>query len=287
MRDLEKKEEKKGQGAGNSVRKGEKNVGAARLVVLGAVCGDMIGSCYEFHTTKDVGFELFTRWSRCTDDSVCTVAVADAILQDLPFDVALRYWCLKYPRAGYGGSFRRWIVTSALGPYNSWGNGSAMRVSPAGAWAHSLDDALRLAWESAEVTHNHPEGIKGAQAVAAAIFLALTGHSKQEIKEEIVRRFGYDLDRRYEDIQPDYSFDVSCQGSVPEAIICFLKSEDYESAVRLAVAMGGDADTMGAIAGSIAAAYYGRIPEHILREALPRIPKDMMGVIEEFNARIG
>lgn len=263
-----------------------KNVEAARLVVLGAVCGDTIGSWFEFNPIKDLAFPLFHRESSYTDDTVCTVAVADALTHEMNFDVALRYWGQKYPRAGYGGTYRRWLKQLIRGAYNSWGNGSAMRVSPVGVIAKSMEEALYLAKESAEVTHNHPEGIKGAQATAAAIYLALTGKSKTEIKKFIEDTFGYDLSRRYDDIQPGYCFDVSCQGSVPESIICFLESEDYESAVRRAVAMGGDADTMGAIAGSIAAAFYGEIPECILDECKKRLPEDMRRVIEKFNESI-
>lgn len=260
-----------------------KNIEAARLVLIGAICGDIIGSCYEWRPTKDLDFKLFSVYSRFTDDTVCSIAIADALMHGKPFAERLQYWCRKYPNAGYGGAYRKWIQSSNPLPYNSWGNGSAMRVSAVGAYARSLDEALATAEASAAVTHNHPEGVKGARAVASAIFLALTGKSKEEIKEYIETTFGYNLSREYKDIQPGYRFDVSCQGSVPESLIAFLESHDYESTVRKAVAMGGDSDTMAAIAGGVAAAYYGDIPTHILEECMRRLPEEMKEVISAFN----
>ncbi len=261
----------------------EKAINKARLVLLGAICGDIIGSAYEWYSVKDTNFDIFTPQSRFTDDTVCSIAIADSLLNKKPFDSSLQYWCRKYPHAGYGGNFRRWICTSNPAPYNSWGNGSAMRVSSIGAYAESIDEVMSLAKASAAVTHNHPEGIKGAQATAVAICLALTGYSKKQIKQTLESRFGYDLSRRYCDIQPKYSFEVSCQKSVPEAIIAFLEGSDYESVVRLAVAYGGDADTQAAIAGGIAAAYYGEIPKAILNECMQRVPMEMKKVINDFN----
>ena len=255
----------------------------AKAVLRGAICGDIIGSCYEFYSTKNFNFELLNKYSRFTDDTVCSIAVADALLSNRPFDYMFQKWCRKYFRAGYGPAFRRWIVSDNPVPYNSWGNGSAMRVSPTGAVATSIGEAMEISAQSALVTHNHPEGVKGAQSVAVAIFMALDGATKDEIKDFIENQFGYDLSRDYEDIKAAYAFDVSCQGSVPEAIIAFLGSNDYESAVRRAVALGGDADTQGAITGSIAAAYYGYIPEYILDECLNRIPTEMSDVITEFD----
>lgn len=252
------------------------------IVLWGAICGDVIGSSYEFHPTKNYNFNLFNRYSRFTDDTVCTIAVADALLHDLPFDEALQTWCRRYPRAGYGGLFRRWIGSTNPQPYNSFGNGSAMRVSPCGAFAETLEDALELAKESAEVTHNHPQGIKGARATAASIFLALNGQG-DEIQDYIENSMGYDLSRKYEDIKPWYSFDATCQGSVPEAITAFLASNDYESTIRNAVSLGGDADTQAAIAGGIAAAYYSEIPDLILLTVKDILPADMLEVLEEFN----
>ena len=253
------------------------------LVLIGAICGDIIGSWYEFCSTKRLDFDLFTDQSRFTDDTVCSIAVADALMNGNDFVGKLKYWCRKYPKAGYGGNFNWWFRQDNPQPYNSWGNGSAMRVSAVGAFAKSTDETLALAEETAIVSHNHPEGVKGAQATALAINLAVRGCPKEEIKAQIETKFGYDLDRRYADIQPRYTFDVSCQGSVPEAIIAFLESSNYETAIRMAVAYGGDADTQAAIAGGIAAAYYGAIPDYILKECLKRLPLDIKAIVVKFN----
>lgn len=253
------------------------------LVLIGAICGDIIGSWYEFCSTKRINFELFTNRSRFTDDTVCSIAIADALMNGNDFVGKLKYWCRKYPRAGYGGNFNWWFRQDNPQPYNSWGNGSAMRVSAIGAFAKSTKETLKLAEESAIVSHNHPEGVKGAQAIALAINLALQGCTKEEIKSQIETHFGYDLNRKYADIQPRYTFDVSCQGSIPEAIIAFLESADYESAIRMAVAYGGDADTQAAITGGIAAAYYGAIPDNIITECLNRLPLDIKEFIAKFN----
>ena len=253
------------------------------LVLIGAICGDIIGSWYEFCSTKRLDFDLFTAQSRFTDDTVCSIAVADSLMNGNDFVGKLKYWCRKYPKAGYGGNFNWWFRQDNPQPYNSWGNGSAMRVSAVGAFAKSTEETLALAEESAIVSHTHPQAIKGAQATALAIYLALNGSSKKEIKVQIENRFGYDLNRKYADIQPRYTFDVSCQGSVPEAISAFLESYDYESAVRLAVAYGGDADTQAAITGGIAAAYYGDIPDYILKECLSRLPRDIKELIAKLN----
>lgn len=254
-------------------------VSKAKLALRGAIYGDIIGSLYEWHRTKDYNFKLCTKFSRFTDDTVCSIAIADAIVSGISFDKKLQEWCRKYPNAGYGGKFRHWIVSETPMPYGSYGNGSAMRVSSAGAIATSVDECLELAAQSAMVTHDHPEGIKGAQAVALAIFFSLEGKSKDFIKNELECRFEYDLSRDYEEIQKDYRFHVSCQKSVPEAIIAFLVSNDYESAVRRAVAYGGDADTQAAIAGSIAAAFYGEIPESIQTECNDKLPDEMKRVV--------
>ncbi len=251
--------------------------------MIGAFIGDILGSTYEFDYTQNYDFELFPHGSSFTDDTVCTIAIADAILRGIPYRDSLIEWCRKYPRAGYGGHFRLWIIVEDPEPYDSWGNGSAMRVSSAGAFGRTLDEVLALAKESAEITHNHPEGIKGAQATAAAIYFALNGMSKEDMRTVLERMFGYDLSRDYYEIQQHYSFDVSCQGSVPESIIAFLHSTDYESTIRLAVAMGGDADTMGAIAGGIAAAYYGGVPENIANRCVELLPGEMVEVIGSFN----
>lgn len=254
-------------------------VTSANLPIVGAICGDILGSNYETNPFKDPNLLLCRSDDRFTDDTVCTIAVADAIMNHTDVGAALRKWCRKYRGAGYGGRFKRWFQSDAAEPYNSWGNGSAMRVSAAGALASSLENAIQLATASAMPTHNHPEGVKGAQATAAAIYLAKTGASKQKIRDYISDNFGYDLTRRYADIQPTYWFDVSCQGSVPESIICFLEGSDYEDTIRHAIAMGGDSDTMACIAGSIAAAFYREIPKPILTHCMALLPEDMKEIL--------
>lgn len=256
----------------------------AKAVLRGAICGDIIGSQYERRPTKDYNFSLNTNFSRFTDDTVCSIAVADGLISNISFASTLQKWCRKYPTAGYGGNFRLWIASDAPEAYGSYGNGSAMRVSPVGAITSSIEECLDLAEKSAAVTHNHPEGIKGAQSVALAIYLSLEGASKNEILSEIEKRFNYNLSRKYMDIQSNYRFQVSCQKSVPEAIIAFLASDSYESAVRHAVALGGDADTQAAIAGSIAAAYYGEIPESLLSDCIIKLPDEMKIVISKFDS---
>ena len=250
--------------------------------LLGAICGDIIGSYYEFCSTKDFNFELFDLYSKFTDDTVMTIAVANWVMNDGDLVSIMKYWAKKYPAAGYGGMFRSWLYEENPKPYNSFGNGSAMRVSSVG-WAYdNLEETLKKAKESAEVTHNHPEGIKGAQATAAAIYLARTGRSKDDIRNYLMEVFKYNLNRTCEEIRKTYEFDVTCQGSVPESIIAFLESTDYESAIRLAVSLGGDADTMGAITGAIAVAYYGEIPSEIKDECIDRLTPDIKNVIVRF-----
>lgn len=251
--------------------------------LLGAVAGDIIGSVYEHYSVKKTDFPIFSGLSRFTDDTAMTVAVADWLLGTTALIPSLQDYVRRYPKAGYGGMFRQWAMSANPLPYHSFGNGSAMRVSPVGWAFDTLDETLRHAAESAAVTHDHPEGIKGAQAVAACIFLARKGESKTYIQEYIEQHFGYDLHRTCNEIRPNYRFDVTCQGSVPESIIAFLESTDFESAIRLAVSLGGDADTMGAIAGSIAEAFYGSIPENIRQECVRLLPADMIGVLHQFS----
>lgn len=253
------------------------------IPLMGAICGDIIGSTYEGHQTKRFDFKLFTQWSQLTDDTVLTVAVADWILSGRNLVECVQSWGLRYPRAGYGGAFRSWLRADNPQPYNSWGNGSAMRVSPVGWAFDNLDMVLEKARDSAEITHNHPEGVKGAQAVAAAIFMARNGASKDEIRQYASDKFGYFLGRTINEIKPTYQFDVSCQGSVPESIIAFLESSDYETAVRLAVSLGGDADTMAAIAGSIAAAYYKSIPAFLLSTCWNKLTPDIKEIVLHFG----
>jgi ADP-ribosylglycohydrolase len=254
--------------------------------IIGAIVGDVIGSVYEFHNVKKTDFTLFGVGSNFTDDTVMTVAVADWLVTEGDLQDIMRTYGRKYPRAGYGASFFQWLTTRYPQPYNSWGNGAAMRVSPVGWAFDTLQETLAVARKSAEVTHNHPEGVKGAQATATAIFLSRTGKSKQEIKAYIKHEFGYHLDRTCDEIRPTYHFDISCQGSVPEAIIAFLESEDYEQAIRLAVSLGGDSDTIACIAGGIAAAFYKEIPSYILTETCNRLPGEFVEVLRLFDEKI-
>lgn len=251
--------------------------------MLGAITGDIIGSRFEFKGTKSTGFELFGPGCRYTDDSVMTMAVAVWLMDDPSHShEVLEKKMVKYaelaPNAGYGGMFSRWLFLSKLfnkdgkrQPYNSFGNGSAMRVSAVGWLFDTLEETEHVAEISASITHNHPEGIKGAQATAAAIFMARNGEDKKEIKDYISQKYNYDLNRTCDDIRPKYGFEVSCQKSVPEAIIAFLDSQDYESTVRLAVSLGGDSDTQACIAGGIAEAYYS-MPDVIVTNVAKYLP---------------
>lgn len=257
--------------------------------MLGAIAGDVLGSVYEGRPTKRKDFRLFHAEDRPTDDSVLTLAVARAILDtagdatQADFALALREFGRRYPRAGYGGNFRRWLFDEGMGPYHSWGNGSAMRASAIGWAFESVEDVLRMAERSALPTHNHPEGVKGAQAVALGVLRARQGTSREEVRQELSRRFGYDLARTVDDIRPGYHFDVSCQGSVPEAIIAFLDSTDVEDAIRNAVSLGGDADTQACIAGALAEAHYGGVPESIRSWVLPRLDDAQREILQSFT----
>jgi ADP-ribosylglycohydrolase len=255
--------------------------------MLGAIAGDIIGSVYEAVPIKTPYFyPLFDERARFTDDTVLTVAVADAILLGSTYGSKLRAYFRFYPYAGYGGNFTRWAMSGRGSPYNSYGNGSAMRVSPvAYAW-DTLEEVLVKAKESAEVTHNHPEGIKGAQATAAAVFLARHKTPKIDIMDYVEKTFGYDLGRTLDAIRPDYRFDVTCQGTVPEALIAFLESDGYEDAVRKAISLGGDSDTLACITGAIAGAYYG-VPDDIRAEAWVRLDDGLRGVVGTFLACYG
>ncbi len=253
--------------------------------MIGAIAGDVIGSVYEARPIKTKDFPLFHPRCRFTDDSVLTIAVAQAILMDGDY----RRWVWeigrRHPNAGYGGSFIGWLHSSDPQPYNSWGNGSAMRVSPVGWAFDAVDDVLREAERTAEISHNHPEGIKGAQAAALAVFLARTTRDKGLLKEEIAGRFGYDLDRTVDRIRPSYGFDVSCKGTVPEAVIAFLDAGDYEDAVRNAVSLGGDSDTLACITGAIAEAYYGRIGQDVVEKVQSCLTPDLWSITEKFRRR--
>ena len=253
--------------------------------MLGAIAGDMIGSPYERYPIKTMDFDPLV-WA-FTDDTVLTLAVAYWILFQEDCAASLKKFAQKYHHLPYGGSFRQWIWSRENKPYNSFGNGSAMRVSPVGFAYNRVEEVLHQAKRSAEVTHNHPEGIKGAQATALAVYLARIAEDKATIRNEISSRFGYDLNRTIDEIRATYIPDVSCQGSVPESIIAFLDSKDYVDAVKKAISLGGDADTMACIAGGIAQAFYKKIPEQIVEDVQNGLPPDLREILERFNETFG
>ena len=249
--------------------------------MIGAVAGDIIGSVYEWENIKTKEFELFRPDCSFTDDTVLTVALAEAILTGADYGSLMRAYYRRYPDAGYGGYFHRWAQADESQPYNSWGNGAAMRISPVGFAFNTLEEALVRATEYTAVTHNHPEGIKGAQATAAAIFLASSGGTKNEIREYVAANFHYDLSRSVDEIRPTYQFDESCQGTVPQAIVCFLESTDFEDAIRNAISLGGDSDTLACITGGIAQAHYG-VPAAIADRAISILDEDLRDVTARF-----
>ena len=253
--------------------------------MIGAIAGDIVGSVFEVLGMKSMEFPFFTAGSLFTDDTVLTVAVAKAIIEDLPYIETVRDFARRYPWADYGQVFSIWARSDSGFPYNSWGNGSAMRVSPVGFAFDSEEKVLEQAKRSAEITHNHPEGIKGAQAVALAIFLARKGADKAKIRQEIASQFDYNLSRSLDAIRPKYEFDVSCQSSVPESIIAFLESDHLEDAIRKAISLGGDSDTMACIAGGIAEAFYGPVPNEIMSEVRTRLPEEFLAIIDAFYRR--
>lgn len=251
--------------------------------MLGAIIGDIVGSVYEWNNIKTTQFPFFQPDCFFTDDSVLTVATASALMSEKGYTETYQDFSRRYPGRGYGGNFSDWIYAQNPQPYNSWGNGSAMRVSPVGFAFDSVEAVLEEAKRSAEVTHNHPEGIKGAQATALAVLLARQGVPQDEIRTEISTRFGYDLDRTLADIRPVYTYDVSCQGSVPEAIIAFLGATDFEDAIRKAISIGGDSDTIACITGGIAEAAFG-VPEEIAEQAYGYLPDEFIQIVEKFYA---
>ncbi len=261
--------------------------------MYGAILGDIIGSPYEFQSNgKTRSFPLFVPQSRFTDDSVMTLAVADGFLTAGPNadDETIRRCLIRsmqrlgrqYPRAGYGGLFVRWLQQDHPQPYGSYGNGAAMRVSSAAWLFDDLDAVRRAARLSAEVSHNHPEGIKGAEATACAIFLARTGCSKAFIRDYLTEQFGYDLRRTCDEIRPTYCFEASCQRTVPEAVTAFLEGGSFEDVIRTAVSLGGDCDTLTAIAGSIAEGFYG-VPDALRAECRSRLPGDLLAIVDRFE----
>ena len=260
--------------------------------MYGAILGDIIGSPFEFDRgDKTKNFDLFSEGCGFTDDSVMTIAVGEALMavgpkaavKEIEEAVAsnMQDWGKRYPHAGYGGSFRHWLKENNPKPYGSYGNGSAMRVSAAGWLYDSIERTREVARATANVTHNHPEGIKGAEATASAIYMARNGSSKEEIKEYVIKEFGYDLSRTCDEIRPEYHHVESCQETVPEAMTAFLEGTDFEDVIRTAVSLGGDCDTLTCIAGSIVEAYYG-VPEELKAECRKRLRKDMLKVLDRF-----
>lgn len=253
--------------------------------MLGAIIGDIAGSRFEFNPMNRYHFELFTEECDFTDDTICTVAVADAIMNEKDFSECVHEWCRRYPypMGGYGGSFARWVHSDEPAPYKSYGNGAAMRVSPAAWLADSREMALELAAKTAAITHNHPEGIKGAQTVALAIYNARQGMDVKAVLGNCVKFSGYNIDLELDDVQN--KFDETCQGTVPVALWIVGQSTDFEDAIRRAVSLGADADTLGAIVGSIAEAIWG-IPEDIKQAVVPYLTDEMKKVVELFYKRI-
>lgn len=260
--------------------------------MLGAIIGDTIGSVFEFHNTKDYDFTLFSSESNFTDDSIMSMAIAQWLIIDLNHSYkTLEEMMVKFakeypcPKGGYGGGFHHWLFNSPGGrrPYRSWGNGSAMRCSAVGWFFETLSETERVAKISAEITHNHPEGIKGAQATSAAIWMARNGKDKFEIKDYIQRTYGYNLERSWKELHETYNWDSSCQGTVPEAIICFIESTDFEDAIRKAVSIGGDSDTLACITGGIAEAFYQIIPEDMILKTIKQLPDTFLGIIQNMG----
>ncbi len=250
--------------------------------MIGAIAGDIIGSVYENNNVNSTSFPLFSQESKFTDDTVLTVALADSILFGSEYTDKLKEYYNLYPNAGYGTGFIRWASSSEREAYNSWGNGAAMRVSPIGFAYDSLEEVLEMARKSAEVTHNHEEGVRGAQAIAAAVFLARTGKDKTEIADYISKTFAYKLDEPLESVRERHQHDVSCQATVPPAIIAFLESENFEDAIRKAISIGGDSDTIACITGGIAHAFYGDIPESIEDKVYENLDSRLRKVVTLF-----
>jgi ADP-ribosylglycohydrolase len=251
--------------------------------MLGAIIGDIIGSTYEFKNADRYDFDPFPTGSDFTDDTVLTLAIADAILTNRDYSDTIREFALNYPGRGYGGWFSQWIYTDNPKPYNSYGNGSAMRVSPIG-WAYdTIGETIEEAEKSAAITHNHREGRKGAKVVAASIFLARTGHDKKDIKKFIEKTYHYNLNRTLAEIKPFYSFNETCQKTVPEAVVCFLESESYEDAIRKAIWLGGDSDTLACITGGIAEAYYKKIPDEWINLSLGKLDNNLKEIVDRFR----
>lgn len=254
--------------------------------MFGAITGDVIGSIFEWQNIKTTNFPLFSDSSHFTDDTVMTVAVANALINKKNYLFSLKELGKKYPNVDYGDNFRQWLFSRQIEPNKSYGNGAAMRVSAIGFFFDSLENVLKEAENVTNVSHNHEEARRGAKAIASAIFLAKRGENKDSIKKYIEENFNYNLHRQLDEIRPNYKFDESCQGSVPEAIIAFLESIDFEDAIRKAVSLGGDSDTIACMTGSIAEAFYKKIPSYIIKEVKKRLTSDLLDIVEQFYKHI-
>ncbi len=252
--------------------------------MLGSIIGDICGSTYEFSSIKHLDFDLTPPQSEITDDSILSCATAETLLQGGDYHEAYKRYgrTYRFPMGGYGNRFKAWLYSNSMEPYNSCGNGSAMRVCPVGWACDTVESVLSEATRSACVTHRHPEGVKGAQATALAVFMARKKASKEAIRAEITDRFGYDLSRNCDEIRPTYHFKPTCQETVPEALAAFFDSTSYEHALRLAISLGGDADTLACIVGGIAEAWYGHIPDELRKFALARIPEPLAVIVTDF-----
>ena len=253
--------------------------------MLGSIIGDIAGSVYEFNNYRAKDFApFFHPEASFTDDTVCTIAIAEALLNEKCPARSLKVWGERYwSNGGWGRSFALWLGSDSLEPYGSYGNGAAMRVAPAGLLATSLEEAQAFSVKVTEVTHNHPEGMHGAAATASAVYLARTGSGVDQIREYVTSTFGYDLSRSVDDIRPGYVFNETCQRSVPEALTCALEATSFEDAIRNAISIGGDSDTIAAIAGGIAEAMFG-IPDDIANEVWTKLPLDMRQVLTRLYA---
>ncbi len=253
-------------------------------LIIGTIAGDMAGTGHAGEKPDPAEFPLFTEKSDYTCDSVLTVAVMDSLLNGRDYSHTLQVYGRKYPKRRYGTIFTRWLSQDYPTPYNSWNNGAAIRVSPIGYSGRTLKEVLDEASNCAGVSHNHPDGIEGAQATAAAVFLAKNGRTKDEIRDYVEKKFRYNLQRTIEDIRPNYFYDQSCRGTIPEAIIAFLDSDDFESSLRLAISLGGDNGSISSITGGIAQAFYKEIPEHISKPVISHLTPEMFEIIEEFSS---
>lgn len=255
--------------------------------MIGSIAGDIVGSVYEYSPIKTKDFPLFSESSKYTDDTVLTVATAECLLDNKEYSKLYREYGRRFPNRGYGDKFYRWIYFDEMGAYNSFGNGSAMRVGPVGFVFHTIEETINEAKRTSEVTHNHPEGIKGAQAVASAIFYARNNYSKDEIKRSIEGCFGYDLGSSLYDIRENFDYEEACQITVIQALTAFLESTDFEDALRNAVSLGGDADTIACITGTIAEAFYKNIPQYIIDKTKEALDKDLLEVVNRFECKFG